>query len=248
MLTRGWFEMAIPNTVKPLYPNVPAAPGVPTLAGPVQAQNNIVLLVSDAYVVSNLLSPPQWGLFTSSGAAAFGAVTSGIATVLNPSQSTQEVEFRQDHRISTAPQEQGAFLSYNKVSTPWQGKVSYVVSGTIAQRQAFLAQVQALQTLPAGTAALLTLVMPEYTYPSCDIIHHDFRREAHRGVSMFIVDVWVEQVRVSGTAAYSNTQNPASADSTNGGTVQPQTPTASQGTVGLTMQIDGDTTILSTDK
>lgn len=224
--------MPLPFTPVPPFPNVPFAPGVPPLPGPAQVQNNIVLLVSDAFTVIGLLAQPQWGIFNSNGTPAFAAAATGLAAVLAPNQSISEEEYRQDHRISTAPQERGAFLSYNKVATPWQAKVSYVVSGTAAQRGAFLAQVQALQTLPAGTANLYTLVMPEYTYPSCDIVHHDFRRDARRGVSMFIVDIWVEQVRVSGTAAYSNTQNPASADAVNGGTVQPQTPTAAQTTAG----------------
>lgn len=234
--------MPLPITPVPPFPNVPALPGVPTLPGPLSSvQNNIVLVTSDVNTVLNILNqPPQWGIFNSDGSPAFGAVAEGFATILAPSQSIAEEEFRLDHRISTAPQEQGAFLSYNKVSTPFQAKVSYVVSGTSAQRGIFLAQVLAVQ----NQINFFTLVMPEYQYPSCDVVHHDYRRDARRGVSMFIVDIWVEQVRVSGTAAYSNTQNPASANPVNGGTVQPQTPTAAQSSAGVsvTMAVQGGNT------
>lgn len=220
--------MPLPFTPVPLFPNVPFAPGVPPLPGPAQVQNNIVLITADVYTVMGLLDQPQWGIFNSDGSPAFGAVTEGFATILMPTQSISEEEFRLDHRISTAPQEQGAFLSYNKVSTPFQAKVSYVVSGPAALRGMFLAQVLAVQ----NQINFFTLVMPEYQYPSCDVVHHDFRRDARRGVSMFVVDIWVEEIRVSGTAAYSNTQNPASSNPVNGGTVQPQVPTSAQQAAG----------------
>lgn len=232
--------MPLPFTPVPLFPNVPFAPGVPPLPGPIQAQNNIVLVSADVYSAIQRFLPIQWGLFTQSGAPAFSllpgltgaaasAVSAAIQLIGGGGQSVGEVEFRLDHRISTAPQEQGAFLSYNKVSTPFQGKVAYNVSGiTAAQRGLFLSNVLQMQQ----SLTLLSLVMPEYTYPSCNVVHHDFRRDARRGVSMFVVDVWVEEIRVSGTAAYSNTQNPASANPVNGGTVQPQTPTPAQTTAG----------------
>ncbi len=102
--------------------------------------------------------------------------------------------------------------------------MTYIISGSTAQRQQFLGQVQALQE----SLTLLNLTMPEYHYPNCTITHHDFRRSSRNGVTMFAVDIWVEEVRISGTAAYSNTATPSGADPVNGGTVQPQTPTASQ--------------------
>ncbi len=222
--------MALPITPKPIYPNVPQAPGVPSVLRQVGAvQNNVVLLAADAVGVVGLFQGAQWGLFTQAGAPAFGSQFGGIISVVlnalgSSGQSVGDVEFRLDHRVSTAPQEQGAFLSYNKVSTPFSGRVTYIVSGTAGQRSAFLSQVYALQ----GSTTLLTLMMPEFSYPSCTIVHHDLRRSAKNGVSMFAVDIWVEEVRITGTAAYSNTATPAGAASTNGGTVQPQAPTPSQ--------------------
>lgn len=221
--------MPIPNTPKPLYPNVPPAPGVPPLLRlPGQIISTVVLLASDAAIALRtlgILQTPQWGLFTSAGLPALTAAANGLAAVLTGSgQSVGDMEFRIEHRISTAPQEQGAFMSYNKVSTPFAGRVTYIVSGTQAQRTQFLGQVIALQ----NSLTLLTLVMPEYNYPSCTVTHHDFRRTSRNGLTMLSVDIWVEQVRVTGTAAYSNTATPSAAPQTNGGTVQPQTPGSGQ--------------------
>lgn len=229
--------MAIPVTPKPAFPNVPLAPGVPPiprLSALVQAQNNLVLLAADAASVVALFVGPQWGLFLN-GAPAFesipgisgiaGGTVNALAQLLGASSlSVGQIEYRLDYRISTAPQEEGAFLSYNKVSTPFQAKVTYILGGIAAARGAFLTALQNMQ----ASLTLLSLIMPEKTYPSCNIVHSDYRRSARNGVSMLIVDIWVEEVRVTGTAAFSDTATPAGADQLNGGTVQPQSPTPGQ--------------------
>lgn len=224
--------MPIPVTPKPKYPNVPTAPGIPPMQRANSIQATVVGVAQDAQSVLQvlgLLGGPQWGLFTATGYPAFGAASSGIASALTnlltgSAVSIGDIEYRLDHRIATAPQEQGAFLSYNKVSTPFNGRVTYIVSGQPAQRAAFLAQVASVQ----ADTSLLTLVMPEYSYPSCNVVHNDLRRSAKQGVTMFMVDIWVEEVRVTGTSAFSNTQSPNTAGQVNGGTVQPQAPTPAQ--------------------
>lgn len=226
--------MAIPVTPKPTYPNVPQAPGVPPLLRTIdEVQNDIVLIGADALSIINLLSTPQWGLFDSSGKPAFkpipAAGLSGIvSTVLQVlgagGQSVGEEEYSLDHRVSDAPQEQGSFVSYNKVSSPYAGRVTYLCGGTSSQRGAFLTAVKAAQQ----SLNLYSLVMPEITYQSCTIVHHSYRRTARNGITLIAVDVWVEEVRVTGTAAFTNTQAPSGAAMVNGGTVQPQTPAPNQ--------------------
>lgn len=230
--------MAVPVTPMPPFPNVPQAPGVPPVLRQIgQVQNDIVLLAADAVGVLNLFATPQWGLYLPNGKPALGTAAQGlsasgiIATVLQTlgagGQSVGGVEYRLDHRIATAPQEQGAFLSYNKVSTPFSGRVTYIIGGTAQQRGIFLAKIELLQQ----SLDLINLVMPEISYFNCNVVHHDFRRTAKNGITMFEVDVWVEEVRVTGTAAFSNTQQPGGADPVNGGSVQPQPPSASQAAV-----------------
>ena len=186
-------------------------------------------------MIANAFATPQWGLFNQSGQPAFllpevGIVAQVLTALTGGSgQSVGDLEFRAENRIATAPQEQGAFLSYNKVSTPFQGRVTYIISGSQSQRAQFIAQVQsAKDATPPRTNAIFSLVMPEYSFPSCTVTHFDFRRTARNGVSMFAVDIWVEEVRITGLAAYSNTATPAGAAQTNSGTVQPTTPTPAQ--------------------
>lgn len=234
--------MPIPVTPKPQYPNVPNLPGVPTIPrqpGIVAAQNDVVLLASDALAVLDLFAS-RWGLFTQGGSSAFSFLPDvpslgGLASIAGAAlrllgaggQSVLEVDYRNDTRIATAPQEQGAFLSYNKVATPFNGRVTYAVGGMEAQRSAFL---QAAQDLQNGSRALelLNLVMPEYTYFNVNVVHVDFRREARRGISLIVVDVWVEEVRLTGTAAFTSTQTPSGSSPVNGGTVQSMVPTSVQ--------------------
>jgi hypothetical protein len=207
--------------------DVPQAPGVPPLLNQIAGvQNTVVLLVADALEVVGLFQTPQWGLFTQTGQPAFGQGSTGIiAAVLQAlgpgGQSVGGIEYRVDHRISTAPQEQGAFLSYNKVATPWNGRVTYIIGGTQAQRGMFLASVVAAQ----AALTMFNLIMPEYSYPGCNVVHHDLRRTARNGITMFAVDIWVEQVRVTGTAPFTQTATPGGANQVNGGTVQPAQPT-----------------------
>ena len=239
--------MAIPITPKPPYPNVPQTAGVPPVLRQIGAvQNTIVTLAADAAQLINLFSGPQWGLFTADGTPAFSVPGTSISVQIGGASlsasvpgalsrilgvvgsSTGDVEFQLDHQISTAPQEQGAFMSYNKVSSPYRSRVTYIVSGLQSQRGAFLAQVLAVQNAPASDQSLLTLIMPEISYPSCNVVHHSYRRSSRNGVTMIAVDVWVEQVRVTGTAAYSNTTLPSGANQQNDGTVQAQPPTPTQ--------------------
>lgn len=184
----------------------------------------IVLLASDAANVVNLFTGPQWGLFTAAGAPAFSPLPGGIiaqvlttlASGFGQGQSISKLGYRVDHRVTTAPQEQGAFMSYNKVSTPFQGRVTYMISGNVGLRHAFIQQLQALQ----ASLTLLSLVMPDYTFPSCTIVHHDFDRSAHSGVSMYPVEIGVEEIRVTGTTQFTQTASPSGANQVNGGTVQ----------------------------
>src|SRR6185503_11295777 len=114
-----------------------------------------------------------WGLFTEDGSPLFPgfsavpfvnslAAGTGIANT-----SVGDVGYRREYRISTAPQEQGAFLSYNKVQMPFDARVTYLVSGLSAIRTAFLQQLEAA----AASLDLYSVVMPEFIYPSANIIH-----------------------------------------------------------------------------
>ncbi len=222
--------MALTPIPRSPYPSVPNVSGVPAVLRQVASvQNTAVLLVADAAQVASLFSGPQWGLFLSDGTPAFQSASLGsvIATVVSAvglgGESVIDLSFEMDHIITSAPQEEGAFVSYNKVANPFVGRVTYAVDGVTAIRSMFLNQVVALQE----SLTLVNLVMPEITYPSCNVMHHDFRRVTRNGgTPMILVNVWVEQIRVSGTTAYTNPAHPDGANPVNGGAVQPSASTS----------------------
>lgn len=207
----------LPVPIVPLAPGVPPLPaflpGVPTppasaLPAPVRA------VTADSPTALSAVGRNQWGIFGPNGAV--------ILTV----DSVASVEYARDYRISDYPQEQGAFESYNKVQTPFQGKVSFLIGPS---RRIFLNEIEAqLKSLQ-----FVSLVTPEITYPSANLTHYGFRRQARHGVTLLIVDVWCEEVRVIGSAQLSNTKEPASAPTQENGNVQPvdtETPTVPSAT------------------
>jgi hypothetical protein len=243
--------MSLANIIVPPFPDVPRAPGVPSVVRKIGSiESNIVMLAADAVAIVRMFAGPQWGIFTKAGAP------------LIIGDSVMAVDFRKEYRILDFPIEQGSFASYNKVETPFDIRITFASSG----KQTLLASilsggalgslitgtdpVQAnrtafLKTMADATATLdlVDVITPEATYKGCNITHYDYRREARKGATMILVDVWLQEVRVSAKAAANNAgtdpinvvtppavtspQNPASADPVSDGTVQatPITPT-----------------------
>jgi hypothetical protein len=136
------------------------------------------------------------------------------------------MDFRQDYRIATFPIERGAFASYNKVKEPFDIRVTFISDGR-QQLLVGLLSGGALGALVSGvdpnasnrasflnnlevairSLALFSVVTPEVTYPSVNIIHYDYHREARNGgATMLRVDVWCQEVRVAAKPAFSNGQ------------------------------------------
>lgn len=243
--------MALPITPVPTYPNVPRAPGVPPVLRQIGAViNTAVLLAADAVSILRLFQGPQWGIFSDSGQPLFAG-----ANVIR-------IDFREGWRVSDYPLEKGAFESYNKVKTPFGARVTLGlgdsllpgipnipgipgtpfadgIGGTqLARRTAFL---QAIQDA-AASLDLYTLVQPEIRYPSANIVEYDYDRSAMRSATMLLVEIKLEEIRVTATTQFSETtpisspQTPGSASPVNGGQVQavpPSAAVASGGLVGL---------------
>jgi len=198
--------MALPITPKPQYPNVPRAPGVPSVLRQVgQINSAVVLLIADAQIILNLFAGPKWGLFTQ-----------GDAPALNP-DSVIRVSYHGEAKVSTAPLEQGAFYSYNKVQQPFAARLTFVIGGTPAERLVFLQACEgAKQSL-----GLYDLAMPEWVRKNVNVTHYDFDRSGLSGVNLLAVDVWVEEIRFAGPPKFSNPAAPSGANPVNAGTVSP---------------------------
>lgn len=205
--------MAMPFIQVPQFPDVPFAAGVPpVLRNPLADPAQIVSRLETGDLIGALSDTlrPVWGVFNSYGNPVAIADT---VTVL---------DYRADSRLSSYPQEKGAFGDVNKVQLPYASLVQLVCGRTVADRELFLASIDAVQK----ATDLFTIVSPEAVYANANIVAYDVRRETRSGAALLKVNLHLEEVRVTGTAQFSNTKNPASADPSNLGQVQPQTPTA----------------------
>jgi len=144
----------------------------------------------------------QWGIFDQSG----NPILEG--------DSVDSFSFQRDARVSTAPQEQGAFASYNKVAEPYTPRVAYAVN---SDRTGFLAAVDAaVQSLD-----LYVVTSPDAVYPNANLIHYDYTRTVQQGVTLIIVNVWLEEIRQGSGPLLQNTQSPNGAAPAVSGQQQP---------------------------
>jgi hypothetical protein len=190
------------------------ANGIPALLNSVaNVANDAVLLVADAEIVLSMFAPPQWGIFNQDGSIA-----------IQP-DSMISLDFKREWRIPNYPQEQGAFQSYNKVATPSDTRIRLSKGGTAAVRGAFLAQVSAA----AASLNLYNVKMPEGTHIlNVNFTSYAISRTQSSGVGLILIDLELEEIRVTATTAFTNTAAPSGANSQSTGTVQPQTPTTAQ--------------------
>lgn len=207
--------MPMPDIEVPEYPDVPDMPGVPpVLRNPLADPGRLIpqLLSGDVIGILDDVLRPVWGIFDETGAPMAVADT---ATTL---------EFRADSRVPDYPQEEGAFESYNKVQLPYEARVQLVCGRSVADRAAFLGAIEAAKQ----STMLFNVVTPEGVYANANVVAYDTRREVRNGVTLLKVNTHLEEIRVTATAEFANTQNSASADPVSRGQVQPQTPTAEQ--------------------
>lgn len=185
------------------------ANGVPALLNQVaNVTNKVQLLVADAQIVLSLFAGPKWGI----GRNGFFSVIS---------DSVLGVEFKRDWQVPNYPQEQGAFQSYNKVTMPFDARVSMSKGGTNADRAAFLSTIDSM----ADSTELYDVVMPELVLRNANIVHYDYRRTDTNGIGLLTVDIWLMEIRIAPSPAFSNTAQASGNDPKQDGTVQPQSPT-----------------------
>lgn len=155
------------------------------------------LLIADAPGLFAAFGQPQWGIYDArSGSPVLEA------------DSVFSVEYARDYHISDYQQENGAFASYNKVQVPFQAKVSFLANQL---RYNFLATAE-----PAvASLGLVTVVMPEFAYPSANLTHYGFRRTARSGKTLILFDVWCEEVRILPSATSTSTTQSAATVSPN---------------------------------
>lgn len=172
----------------PAYPDVPFSPGVPVMPRAPDALvgfGSIALLFEDQFGAFD--AGTDWGIFDTGGNS------------IVPHDSVAAFDYRQEYAISDYPVEKGGFQSYDKVAVPFDVRFRFTTFGAQAVRAEFL------NTLAEAAASLnlYTATTPDALYPSANIVHYDYHREARNGgVGMLVVDVWLREVRETGTTQF----------------------------------------------
>lgn len=192
-------------------PNIPNLPGVPALTSYLSAP--VLLLAGD--ILRTLFGPlvSRWGIYLS-----------GIPII--PLGSIITFDYTQNYTISDYPTERGSFQSYNKVQQPSLIKVRAACGGSDLERSIFLALIQA----QLSTTETYDVLTPETVYRDYNFTHLSFARSAEKGLGLLTVDIWLQQVRLTATTAFTNTQQPGIAGQQGLGNLQPQ-PIATSGEV-----------------
>jgi hypothetical protein len=166
------------------------------------------MLTSD--VPGGLFRGPTWGIFSQNNFP------------IAPWDSVIKVEYKHEYRIADFPIERGGFESYNKVQMPFDCRISFVI-GSNARGPNNRAQFLVFLEQAVASLELFTVITPEAVYKSANLVHMEYTRESHRGVNLLLVDVWVQEIRLTTGSQVTNTQSPTSQTPTNNGQQQAQT-------------------------
>lgn len=203
----------------PEFPDVPRKAGVPQLVRaakqvvtPILSIINKVLLVK-LWAASK--AAPVWGVFDSTG-----------KQVLNPT-NIYSFDNRNEWSLPDFPIQNGSFATYNKVVKPFEVPLRMTKGGTLSDRSNFLQQIADI----AGDTNLYTVITPERSYQSVNLMHYEVTRRSSEGAFYLAeVDIYFRQIlqqpqytssMVAG-ANTSNASNPAAVPPYNQGNVQPQ--------------------------
>lgn len=135
----------------------------------------------------------------------------------------ESVSFQREADITEAPQEDGAFTSYNKAMRPYRTSIVMLCDGTesgniganllpsflrgASRTPASVKQdfVTALDYLVEDTN-LYFVATPERIYKRANIVGYRFRRETKAGVTLIAVEIDLEEVRGAQTKQWASPQ------------------------------------------
>lgn len=216
-------------------------PSVGRSSSIVTTVNTAIQIGSIARSIYNAFLGPKWGIFDSNGRAVL------------VSDTVRSIEFRSEYHVSSYPIEEGGFVSFNKVKTPFDVRIGFVnggqrqiagvggilttlipglglaslITGSSMQEGRRTAFLSALDSMMFQTDQLFTVVTPERSYFNTTLTHYEYNREREGGgASMILVEVWCQEVRLSATKTTTTTELPSGQNAQSTGTVQPQTPSA----------------------
>ena len=194
------------------YPDVPPLPGVPAInrssAGYVAAALTVV-----GELLPNNLFGSKWAITDSSG---------NLALIPD---SFVSFEYKNERKIPNYPVEEGSFQSYNKVALPFDCRLVVTCSGNGSMsKQGFLLAIQNY----LDSLTLLTITTPDASYPNCNLIHADYRRESRQGATLLMAQLWFQEIKIAQQSSVSTVQ-PSGASRRSFGNLSPTTPSSNFG-------------------
>jgi hypothetical protein len=198
-------------TPTPLFPDVPADPGVPSVPRQDGGFGQASDFADDGFDAGGSedflggFGGPQWGIFDDTGFPIISA------------ESVNRLEYREEKRVADFPIEKGGFESYNKVRLPYEARLEFVQGGTDDDRAQTLDSVKAA----VDSLELYTVVMQDYSFESANVISYNIQRSSRGGVQLLRVEVYVQEVRIVEAGHFDSTkdasaQTPADQGTNNG--------------------------------
>lgn len=231
---------------KPRFPNVPKLPGVPQLLRsplfPASPSPVLGAAIALGRLWQSLFTQPLWAIYKKAEVAEIDddgiegvTVTAERQPVIVP-DSFLEFGYRNEFTISDYPIQDGGFVSYDKVSNPFETNVKMSKGGSQQERKKFLDSIENI----IGTMDLYDILTPEKTYLSVNVTRYEIIRQGTVGAFFFAdVALYFREIRFV-TSTYSNTsattqnaQDPSAAPVTNTGTVQSQPTVATPTSLGI---------------
>lgn len=204
------------------FPNVPRLPGVPQLVRsllfPPTAPPSLGNPGAAGALWQSTQTAPMWGIFDQNNKQ---VVTQ---------DSVMDFGYRHATNLPDYPIQNGAFGSFNRVSLPFENFLVLTKGGSVAERNAFLAQIDAIDTGP-GALLLYTILTPEKSYSNVNVSHVELTRRGARDATFFDVEIRFRQIfpvsaqystAPAGATPTDNAQAPGAVPFSNQGLVQPQ--------------------------
>lgn len=132
------------------------------------------------------------------------------------------VEVGAEATVSTAPVEQGAYSTFNKIQRPPELHVTFTVEGWTAFSGAIpnltnfstTSRSNVLETLEKmrTTAGLYDIETPDKTWTSCDLVKYDYRTRSNNGPTLLTVTAVFQTIQKTGEVSVGSTDKKAPTD------------------------------------
>ena len=207
-ITQGWGAgLGISITIDiPQFPNVANLPGVPQLARSLLIEANAPPVLGFAAEPDVLWqatqAAPVWGVFDADGNLVVNA------------DSVEAFGWRKENRMPNFPIQSGQFGTYNRVGLPNETSVILTKGGSLAERVAFLQQVDVIAFQQNINLYTIRTSEKSYTNVSCqraELSRRGVGNYAYFDVELYFIEIAPVAAQYSTTSAPTNNASVPSA-------------------------------------